>query len=561
MAESKDTIYIDVDEEITGIIDKVQNSPKDIVALVLPKRASVLQSIVNMKLLKRAQDQNSKKIVLITSETRILPLAGATGLFVASNLTSKPYIPPVPKPGGATPAPAKSEPEEVEVDPHAPVSQVAPDAKFADTGDEIEIDNTPKPAEAAAAAAKKPKKKNKIKVPNFGKFRKKAVIIALIVLLLILGLIWALFIAPKANVTLKAQTNKLPVSFGFVADPNASGVDTANSVVRASTRTDKQDFSETVNTSGTQNKGKKASGSVTMTAKKCSGNPFNAPSSVPAGTGVSAGGATFITQDNATFTTSGATTDSDGCFIYPATHDINITAQSGGKDGNVSNADFSVSGRSDVSASGSASGGTDNIVKVVTQADVDKAKERLNGEPNEAHDKFVSDLKDKGYVPLEDSFKATPGDFTVTPAVNSEGEQVTVSVTKTYTMMGVNQDDLQKLIDDQVKQQEGGKSQSILSYGIDQADIKFNSAGSLADDGQTPLTIDTEVVVGPNLNQDDIKNKIAGKKSGEAQDILGQIPGVKNPTVELSPFWVGHVPGNHSKINIVIQQSDGSSIP
>ena len=29
-ATSKDTIYVDVDEEITGIVSKVQNSPKDI---------------------------------------------------------------------------------------------------------------------------------------------------------------------------------------------------------------------------------------------------------------------------------------------------------------------------------------------------------------------------------------------------------------------------------------------------------------------------------------------------------------------------------------------------
>ena len=345
MAESKDTIYIDVDEEITGIIDKVQKSPKDIVALVLPKRASVLQSIVNMKLLKRAQDQNNKKVVLITSEGRILPLAGATGLFVASNLTSKPYVPPVPKSGGAAPAPADSALEEVALDPATPVSQVAPDAQFADVGDEIEIDNTPKPAEAATgAAAKKPKKKNKMKVPNFGRFRKKAIIIALIVLLLIFGLIYALFVAPKANVTLKAQTNKLPVSFGFVADPNASGVDTTNGVVRAANKTDKQDFSEKVNTSGTQNKGKKASGTVTMTAKKCGGDPLTAPNGVPAGTGVSTNNVTFITQDNATFTTSGATTDSSGCYTYPATQDISITAQSGGKDGNVSNATFTVAG-------------------------------------------------------------------------------------------------------------------------------------------------------------------------------------------------------------------------
>ena len=64
----KDTIYIDVDDEITGIIDKVKNSKSKVVALVLPKRATVFQSIVNMKLLKKSVEGSNKNLVLITAE-------------------------------------------------------------------------------------------------------------------------------------------------------------------------------------------------------------------------------------------------------------------------------------------------------------------------------------------------------------------------------------------------------------------------------------------------------------------------------------------------------------
>ena len=46
----KDTIYIDVDDEITAVIHKVINSKSKLVALVLPKRASVFHSSVNLKL-------------------------------------------------------------------------------------------------------------------------------------------------------------------------------------------------------------------------------------------------------------------------------------------------------------------------------------------------------------------------------------------------------------------------------------------------------------------------------------------------------------------------------
>src|SRR3954463_15431332 len=93
---SKEVLYVDVDDEITSIIDKLENSSHKVVALVLPKRAASLQSIVNMKLLARSADSAGKSPVLITSEAALLPLAGAAGLHVAKNLQSKPEIPDAP---------------------------------------------------------------------------------------------------------------------------------------------------------------------------------------------------------------------------------------------------------------------------------------------------------------------------------------------------------------------------------------------------------------------------------------------------------------------------------
>src|SRR4051794_19842462 len=84
----KDVIYLDVDDEITAIIDKVELAKQKIVALVLPKRATMLQSIVNMRLLKRSAAAAGKSVVLITSEHALMPLAGAAGIHVAKNLQS-----------------------------------------------------------------------------------------------------------------------------------------------------------------------------------------------------------------------------------------------------------------------------------------------------------------------------------------------------------------------------------------------------------------------------------------------------------------------------------------
>lgn len=51
---SKAVIYIDTEDDITAIIDRVKAAKSDIVALVPPKRTGVLQSVVNLKLLRRA---------------------------------------------------------------------------------------------------------------------------------------------------------------------------------------------------------------------------------------------------------------------------------------------------------------------------------------------------------------------------------------------------------------------------------------------------------------------------------------------------------------------------
>ncbi len=542
-ADSKDTIYIDVDEEITGIISKIQNSDKDIVALVLPKRASVLQSIVNMKLLKRAQDQHKKKVVLITSESRILPLAGAASLFVASNLTSKPYVPLAKVTGKET-----ADGEKDDIDPNTPVSQVVPAAKFADSDDEIEIDNTPKTPEPGSETAKS-KKNKKNKVPNFSKFRKKMIFAGALGVALVFVLIYAIFIAPKAKVTVKAQTTDLPMTIDFIADTSADSFDPDLKIVRATTKEDQKDDNEKVNTSGEKDKGDKATGTVTF--KNCDFG--SGATTLPAGTIVSADGFSFLTQKAVKLPADSFT----GGACTSATASGSVTAQKSGEDYNLGAQSYAVSGYSEVQASGSQmSGGSSKIVKVVAQEDVDKAKERLNGKPSDVHDDFVNQLKSDGYVPIEDSFKSKPGSYDVSPAVGQEADEVTVSVTTKYSMLGIKKEDLQELVKSEVAKSEEGKDKTILSDGIDSATFKVSD-----DSGRIGVTMNTTVVVGPDLDQENIKSQIAGKKSGEAEAILSQVPGINEPKVELSPFWVGKVPKKHSKITIEVQQADGSQIP
>ncbi|MBW3569209.1 hypothetical protein KY385_03725 [Candidatus Parcubacteria bacterium] len=552
--KGKDTIYIDVDEEITGIVDRIQNSPKKIVALVLPKRANSMQSIVNMKLLKRTADQTDKQVVLITSEPRLLPLAGIAKLHVAPNLTSKPYLPDEPQ---GISSDNSSVIDEGEIDPNTPVSALAPDAKFADDQSPIEIDNTPK-AGAAPAAKPAAAKGNKFKIPNFTKFRKKIIIGALAVLLLIFGLIYALVIAPKANVVVKAQTSNVPLSLPFIADTTATELNKEKKVVQALRKEAQKNDSEKVEASGEENKGKKASGSVTMSVSEKCDNPLDAPASVPAGTGVSANGQTYITQNNTTFVLSGG---QGNCADYKATNPTPITAQSPGEKFNISgSSSFKVAGRSDVSASGSASGGTDKKVKVVSQTDIDKARERLNSKQNTVQEELKTEFGREGYVAITETFEGSDADYTPSAKVGAEASEVTVSVDVKYSMLGVNEQDLKELIKEEVNKQAEHGAQTVLNDGLAEAVFGPSTAGNGLSDSQTAFNLKTKVITGPDINHDEIKQQITGKKKGEAEELLKKRVGITDPSVELSPFWVSKIPKS-SKISVDVQQADGSDIP
>lgn len=551
-APAKKTIYVDVDEEITSIIDKLRTAREQIVALVLPKRATMLQSIVNMKLLKRAADQEGKKAVLITSESSLMPLAGAAGLHVAHNLQSRPFLPPVPSASDQTNiVSAKTNAEDTSIDPQTPIGVAA----GLDKEESVEIDNRPKePAAVAAAAgskAKAAKGKSKFKIPNFNKFRLKLIIGGALLLLLLVGLWWALAAAPKAKVTIKGDTNDIPLSVGFTADTDAENLDTEQGIMPARQLELKKTASEKAPATGQKDKGTKAGG--VMTLKNCTDNK----ATIPAGTGVSSGSFTYITQstvklDDGEFT-SGGQCKSSGDHVKTT----NVIAQNNGEQYNAGPRSYTVAGFSGVSASGEAmTGGTSNIVKVISQGDIEAAQQKLAEQQAKGREELKNQLEDTDYWAIIETFAEIDPKLAPNPAVDAEANEVTVTLDVTYTMLGVRKDDLEKLVEHAAKQQVDTAKQSILSEGLDNAAFEVGEVS----EPTTRMTMKTTIVAGPEVDQKAIKSEIAGKKRGEAEQLLSTKTGYKEVRIDLSPFWVYSVPKKEAKINIVVEQNNGQEL-
>lgn len=568
---AKDTIYIDIDDEITSIIDKLQASDSKVVALVLPKRAATLQSIVNMKLLKRAADESKKNVVLITSEAGLMPLAGMVGVHVARTLNSKPEIPTAPKMNDDEETVDEEAgllgTDEPDIDKDAPIGKLAGAAGIglgaaALAGDGVETVELPDdelPADTAAkatgAAAKpvKAKKDKSLKVPNFDSFRMKLFLGIGAVILAIILFIFMFKVLPKATIEITTDASNVNVTQEITLSTTATTLDAQNNVVPAKIVTQKKTYTQQAAATGQQNNGQKASGSVTMTAKKCSGNPFIPPADVPAGTGVSTGGQTYITQRNASFNGSG--TDGSGCYIYTASGNIAIVAQSPGEKYNTGATSFSVAGRSDVTANGSASGGTDDIKTVVSQADIDGAKNKISTDDKAVKQSLEDQLTQENLYPIPETFSAGTPKVTTSANAGDAAENVTVTEEVTYTMFGVNKDDLKTLVDNNVKNQIDTGQQSILDEGLD--DATFEVASSTTTGAQ--LTLQTTAVVGPEIDTEAIKKEAAGKKTNDVKNLLKDNPDVTDVKVSYSPFWVSSVPNNPSKITVIVAKPTNTS--
>ena len=564
---TKDVIYIDVDDEITTIIDKVSTSPGKVVAMVLPKRASVFQSIVNMKLLKRSAEAAKKNVVLITTEAALMPLAGAVGLHVAKTPQSKPEIPPAAGVTGDEIIDA-SEDDGFTADNagNAPIGDLASRGGAAsvaaatsdietlalDDDDEEETADDKTGTAAAAtglgAAAAKLKKDKKLKVPNFNKFRLLTVLGGLALILLIVGLYVCAAVLPKAKITISTDASDVNSSLTPTLDTAAKKLDKATLTVPAKIAQQQKTQSQQVAATGSKNNGDKATGNVVVTVKRCAPN-IGTPDDVPAGTGVSSGGVTFITTDSMSFGYNGG---AGSCVNYKS-NSVPITAQAAGTKYNLSSATFSIAGHSDMSGTGSTSGGTDNVIKVVQQSDIDNAKQKLttSSETDSVKTALKQQLKQDGQYALPDTFDAGEPTVTSSSNVGDQADNVTVTAIFTYTMYGTEKDNLDTLLNDDIKGQVDTSKETILTNGLDKAQVRVIAS--------TPTTkkinLQTTGTVGPELHLDDLKKQSAGKKSGEVIPMIKNLPGVTDVNVHLSPFWVSSVPKNTDKISIVVEKA------
>lgn len=76
------TFYIDIDEEITSVVERLRKARADEVVLVVPKRALLIQSIVNLRLLRKEAENIGLSIMVVTQDKLGKLLVEKAGILV-----------------------------------------------------------------------------------------------------------------------------------------------------------------------------------------------------------------------------------------------------------------------------------------------------------------------------------------------------------------------------------------------------------------------------------------------------------------------------------------------
>lgn len=585
---NKDVIYIEPEDDITDIIAKVKNAKTKIVALVPPKKAGVLRSVVNFKLIAKTALQHNKTVVLISTDENLVKFAQSVKMPVAKSLSSKPQL--------ATDdetefGDADEESDIIEEEPETETSasksekkDVKPDHEKSHKDDKkVEAVKAKKSEEVvtedeideeADADKKATKKKSNQKVPNIKKYRTQIIIGSVFAVIMVVVLVWAFAFAPAAKVIVHVRTSDQGFSekIKLTTDQDKEDIDAGIFYMeeKAIEKTASADFEAT----GEVDKGTKASG--TLTVKRTSpvsivGNGRDAIT-IPVGTKFTYNGLTYVSTAASTLrAVDGKDFDTDTCKVSTslvATCDLSKDVTTTVKIEAIENGDkynmgavnsgwtASISGATPTS-SAAISGGSSKIVKIVSKDDLAAAEENLDitGE-SDAKKELIDENSDDAIV-IKSSFNIENGQLSSSPALGEEVNGDTKpKVTKktTYKVYTVSRDAVSQYIEKTVEEGLGDDTRTVYATGAGKDEEKviafFESYKN--NNGEYTAKLKSTVKIGPRVTPEMISEKILGQKVGQVRTMLTSINGVADVEINRSYFWVTKIPSDINKVEIEI---------
>jgi len=377
-------------------------------------------------------------------------------------------------------------------------------------------------------------------------------ILSLSFISLILLSIIAIWLIPKATVTITVEPKILDENTSLTLSSTATSLDSEKSLVPANFVTKTVKGEDSLSTTGTETVGDQATGEVTIYNRTTLTKTFSA------GTIFTADSLKFTLNDDVTVASSSSTVDSELKTIStPGKSDVKITASIIGEESNLpAGTEFTIANFSKETYLAkntlSLSGGSSKTIQVVSQKDLDNLVSSLSTKLSaQAQQEIMSEIGDgKGvYLFQKDSQIISQ---TASSKVGDETDVINLSLELEAKGLSYSIADVEQLV------------ASTLARAIPPAYARTSDPptvelGDVISEGSDEVEAKAKIIVRllPVLDIPFLRESLKGLPASEVEATLSNLVSFTSAEAEITPLWLPprfkRMPRNPNNISITLQ--------
>ncbi len=591
------TIYIDVDEEITSILDRIRQEQVMEIFLVVPKGAMLVNSIINLKLLKKEAEKMGKSITIVApNDKRSRNIIERSGIKVETynEQSAKQLLNSTPPQSSMTQN-VKQASEEAVGETKQQLDKggvnLGSNSFFGVTGGKQtvqnnnvnlvrhKIDNEPSVNEdkiyspqfnaqekQSGSQTMEQKEANYFNAPSGSGIDKKKknsgwrgfklnlfLLGGVLFLMILLGtLSWFFFNYPKLELVVHPLSQSIGKEIKFVTKDGAENIDADEGIIPGEylemSVEKKMEFKAT----GSKIMDKNASvakGTVTIY------NYFSeSPQPLIKTTRVLSKKNKKLFRLSKTVKVPGM---KDG---KPGEVTVSVYADKPGKDFNIEADEFTIEGfkskpekykKFQVKSDGAMAGGvlSDDAKEkqIVTKADLDKARKATIDALDESIVQEINKRLTSGQETVIDSIAKEVVSSKASHLEGTVTDKFSYSVVYKVKLIAFDKNDVRQATQDMIKKD------LPKNYEID-SDFKVDTKRGILDLDKRSLTVYADVsgVAWAKIDKENLKKAIAGMDTETTRNALNKKAGIKSAEIKPSPTWIKKSPKKIDKINIKV---------
>ena len=558
-----ENIYIEQNESVSEVVEKIINSESDSVVLIIPYNSKISESILNFKLIKREAAAADKKIFISSDEEEVILMAKEAGIKLLDMAeVNKPKVKHSAILGDIKPPKRKTvkkieKEEEVLPEVEEIVNEVEKKRKsvtketekpkekkfFTDYFDEdhfseIEIDEK-------EIKRERPKKTIRFKLGKGGK-----IVIGAIAGFLVLTFLFIYFLA-KAEVNVISKKTIWQEQMPILAASNMNQVDETMFKIPLTAYEFRRTVTQKFPTTEIKNIENKAKGTIRI---------YNAYSSEPQ---VLIATTRFLSKEGKLFrlvnkvTVPGAKIENGK--IVPSYVDAEVIADKAGEDYNIGPTTFTIPAfegtprysKFYAESFSKMTGGYIGTAKIVGQSDFEKAKSQIiNIASISLNEELKSKLK-KGDIVLDDAKIFTLDNVSTNPQIGEKADEFEITGKVILKALVFNEDDIKQVfIAEAKKNNPQFEDKELFSY-------QFNYGAPRVDFDKKLLSfpVEAQLVFREKINSDDFVNNLTGKSIKELESFFKKFNNIEKVDISIWPNFLKFTPLNSSRIKLLIDNS------